>query len=430
MSHWLLAWMLVGAAAAQGQVPVAPSHVSTAPEKRFEIGGQLSMLADVLPRRDVSEIRPQADVELTFRPSSLVRLRFDAFAEGLLADRNGRVTDGVVRAREAWIELAGTKGDLRAGFGRVVWGRLDEIQPSDVINPLDTARYLFDGRSAARLPVTLVRGRWFASEDVIIEGVLAPVFRRATFDELDEPTSPFNLLNDLVLPTGIVVSSRVREEPETRWSNVSGGGRVSGTIGRIDIAGGVFRGFEGFGLLSFEPDLSQIPSPAVVGTLVERFPRFTMLSGDFESVTGDWAWRGEAAVFIEKTLQGAAGTAVKGRAFDAGAGVDRRTGDFRIFASAVLHRQWSIEDPSVERTDLSLVGSIERQFDRDRYLARVFAVINPGDASGFVRGLLVARVRDNVAVEGSAAAFIGDGDDTLARFKTRDFMLIRIRWQL
>ena len=168
----------------------------------------------------------------------------------------------------------------------------------------------------------------------------------------------------------------------------------------------------------------------MVGSLVERFPRFTMLSGDFESVSGDWAWRGEAAVFVEKTLQGAAGTAVKGRAFDAGAGVDRRTGDFRIFASAILHRQWSIEDPSVTRTDVSLVGSIERQFDRDRYLARAFAVINPGDGSGFVRGLLVMRLRDNVAVEGSAAAFIGDGDDTLARFKTRDFMLIRVRWQL
>ena len=57
-------------------------------------------------------------------------------------------------------------------------------------------------------------------------------------------------------------------------------------------------------------------------------------------------------------------------------------------------------------------------------------MINPGDASGFVRGLVVWRVRDNVAVEGSAAAFLGDGDDTLARFKTRDFLLVRVRWRL
>ena len=135
-------------------------------------------------------------------------------------------------------------------------------------------------------------------------------------------------------------------------------------------------------------------------------------------------------MFTEKTLQGATGTAVKGRAFDAGAGFDRRTGEFRVFASAILHRQWSTEDPSVSRTDVSLVGSIERQFGRDRYLARAFTVINPGDASGFVRCLFVWRVRDDVAVEGSAAAFLGEGDDALARFNTRDFMLVRVRWRL
>jgi hypothetical protein len=409
----------------------SPQSPSTSAEKRLEIAGQAAMLADMLPRRDVAEIRPQAGIELSFRPSSVVRLKFDGFAEGLVADRGGRVTDAAVRVREAWIEFASGKGDLRAGFGRVTWGRLDEIQPSDVINPLDTARYLFDGRSAARLPVALVRGRWFVSDDVVVEGVLAPVFRRATFDELDENTSPFNLLNDLVLPAGVVVSPEVvRHEPETSWSNVSGGGRLSGTIGRVDIAAGVFRGFDSFGVLSFEPDFPSSPGTTVTGTLVERFPRFTMVSGDFESVTGDWAWRGEAAVFTEKTLQGAAGTAVKGRAFDAGAGVDRRTGQFRVFASAILHRQWSSEDPSASRTDVSLVGSIERQFGRDRYLARAFAVINPGDASGFVRGLMVWRVRDDVSVEGSVAVFLGDGDDTLARFKTRDFVLARVRWRL
>ena len=30
---------------------------------------------------------------------------------------------------------------------------------------------------------------------------------------------------------------------------MSGGGRVSGTIGRVDIAGGAYRGFDGFGII-------------------------------------------------------------------------------------------------------------------------------------------------------------------------------------
>ena len=133
-------------------------------------------------------------------------------------------------------------------------------------------------------------------------------------------------------------------------------------------------------------------------------------------------------MFVEKSLNGVLGGAVRGRAIDAGIGVDRRTGGFRVFASAVLHREWSDEDPGIARTDVSLVGSIDRQFDRERYLARAFAVLNPADASAFVRGLLVWRVRDDLAFEVSAAAFLGTGDDTLSRFKRRDFALTRLRW--
>ena len=49
-------------------------------------------------------------------------------------------------------------GGVGSGFTRVVWGRLDEIQPTDVINPLDVSRFFFEGRAEARLPVALVRG--------------------------------------------------------------------------------------------------------------------------------------------------------------------------------------------------------------------------------------------------------------------------------
>jgi hypothetical protein len=154
-----------------------------------------------------------------------------------------------------------------------------------------------------------------------------------------------------------------------------------------------------------------------------------MISADFETVVGEWVWRGEAALFAEKSLASATGNVVRGRALDAGVGVDRRTGEFRVFASAVLRREWSAAEPSVDRTDLSLIGSIERQFGRERYLARVFGVVNPVDASAFVRGLFVWRLQDDVALEASAAAFPGTGDDAVSRFKTRDFVLTRLRWR-
>ena len=419
--------------------------------ERIEIGGQISLLGDVLPKRDVAELRARAEVEAAARLSDRVRARFEGFVEGLLADRGGRVSDGAVRVRDAWIEAAASRADVRAGYGRIVWGRLDEIQPSDVINPIDTARFLFDGRSAARLPVAFLSGRVFLSETATLQAVVSPRFRRGSFDELDEATSPFNLYRDVVLPegtglagTGFAAAGPVegtdlgtalapieisRERPRG-IDGVSGGARLSATAGRVDFAVAAYRGRDGFGTLTFEPQAvipGQPPDAFVVGRLVERYPRFTMIAADFETVRGEWAWRGEAAVFVEKTIVSESGLPGPGRVVDAGIGFDRRTGNYRVFGSVLIRREWSHAAPSMSRTDVSIVGSIEREFARERYLARVFAVVNPGDASAFVRALVVARLRDNLALELSGAGFAGTGDDTLSRFRTRDFGLARVR---
>jgi len=409
------------------QEPVSPAAQG---RDRFDIGGHISLLADTLPKREVTEFRGEAGIEATARLSGAVRVRFEGFAEALVADRPGRVTDTGLRVRDAWIEAAGKRADLRAGYGRIIWGRLDEIQPSDVINPLDTARFLFDGRASARLPVAFISGRLFFTETFNVQAVVVPRFRRGSFDQLDESTSPFNLVRDAVVPPGVTLSdvSVRREEPRGREA-VSGGFRMSATAGRLDLSVAAYEGHEGFGLVLFEPDSPlgpPAPSP-VVGRLVERFPRFRMIAGDFETVHGGWAFRGEAALFVKKKLQTAEGTLVNGRVLDAGLGFDRRTGDYRVFGSVLLRREWSDEAPAVAKTNVSLVGSIEREFARERYLARVFAVVNPGDASAFVRGLLVSRLRDNTALELSAAAFAGTGDDTISRFRTRDFVLARLR---
>jgi hypothetical protein len=438
MTSWVVAAFLAAqvARSAQSSVPPPQPAAATASEL-LVLDGHLVLSGDALPDLDAAEFRPQImlDARGTLG-SETYRYRVQGIVEALVADRGSTVTGAIVAARDAWIEIARPHGDLRVGYGRLVWGRLDEIQPSDVINPLDASRFLFDGRSEARLPVAFARGRWFVRDDFTVEGVFAPIFRRGKFDELEESSSPFNLLEDFKLPVlqasaPVQISSEVeRLEPSTTWSNVSGGARISTTIGRVDVSGAVYRGFDGFGLISVELERPAAPSAPVVITRVERYSRFTMVSGDFETVIGEWALRGEAAMFVRKTLSGVTRTgAVDGRAFDGGFGFDRRTGDYRVFGSVIVHREWSAEDSLVSKTDVSLVGSIDRQLKRDRYLVRGFAVVNPGDASAFIRGLLVWKVRDDVSIEGSAAAFLGTSDDTLGRFADRDFLLARIRFR-
>ncbi len=411
-------------------VVLLAAQMTPASSKAITLDGQVVLLTDALPRKDATEFRPAVLLDFT-GGGPHARFRAEVGVEGLVARRGDTVTAAAVRPRDVWVELSGKRGELRAGYGRVIWGRLDEVQPSDVINPIDAARFLLDGRSEARVPVAFVRGRLFAGDGLVLEGVLVPRFGRGSFDQRDEETSPFNLIRDAILPAGVALSSdRVRQiEPAMTWANLSGGGRISATLGRVDVAFAAFRGFDAFGPISFEITAPGTPSPSVIGELVERHPRFTMIAGDFETVAGTWAVRGEAAAFVDRRFAGVTRPGfVEGRSIDAGVGVDRRSGDYRLFASLLIHREWSPEDPAIDRANMSLLGSIERPFRRERWLARAFAIVNPADRSGFVRGLVTWKPRDNVTVEASTGLFLGTSDDQLGRFKERDFAFARLRY--
>ena len=182
MISWIAAATLAAHLGSGGQASRPPVQAATpaASGDRISLDGHISISGDALPVLDVAEFRPQLmlDVRGLLRGETIryrVQAIFEALVRGASADQapdhDTRVTGAIARFRDAWIQAAGARGDLRAGYGRVIWGRLDEIQPSDVINPIDASRFLFDGRSEARLPVAFVRGRFFLREDLTIEGV-------------------------------------------------------------------------------------------------------------------------------------------------------------------------------------------------------------------------------------------------------------------
>jgi len=426
MSPWLAAALLTLSLAP----PAQPASTGV------DLGGELTLLIDGLPRQDALEMRPELVLEASIDLGRGVRARGDVAVSALASRRYGSSrTDLVVRPRDTWIEVAGSRAELRAGYGQLTWGRLDEIQPIDVINPLDASRFLLEGRSVARLPVAFARGRVFLSDDVVLEGVLVPWFRRGRFDELDENESPFNLTRVVGTPAGTEAIGATtgrgltHAEPGRRWANVSGGGRVSATVGRVDVSVVAYRGFDAFGPIVFEPALPLAGPLAIPGRLVERHERFTMIGGDFETVRGAWGWRGELAAFVRKRLAAASRPGlVDGHVVEAGIGVDRRASGFRLYGAVFGRREWSAEDPAVNRADTSLMGSVERTLARDRYTVRVFGLVNPADGSGFLRGLVSWRIEDNVVLDASAGTFLGTGDDTISRFDDRDFVFARLRY--
>ena len=388
-------------------------------------------MVDVVPdvseadgSQGVAELRTRIFVERRQDAGEHLRFNLAGYVDGLLGDReatgaSGTAADAIARPADLFAEFTTARFDLRAGFSRLVWGRLDEFQPTDVVNPLDLTRFLLEGRSEARLPVALVSGRVFLPRSSTLEAVVVPVFRASTFDQLEETTAPFN-----VLPG----ASAARVEPATSWSNLQGGGRLTSTVGRVDWALVAYSGFRTFPTLTLTP-------PGVLG---ETFPRFTMIGGDFETVRGAWGFRGEIAAFVADELQSSiAAAGIPGRTIEGGVGADRRAGDYRFAASVlVTHtatddspagRLARLADPEIDGADALIVGSLDRNFSRDTRRVRAFAVYDPDDGSAFARVIGAISVHDNVWVEGSGGLFVGSSLGAVGRLTGRDFLYARLK---
>ena len=282
--------------------------------------------------------------------------------------------------------------------------------------------------------MALVRGRWYFADDVSVEGVYVPFFRRARFDQLDEPSSPFNIVppftTDVVCiraPCPPIPLPVEQLEPSTSWESAQGGARFNATTGRLDWSVAAYRGFEPFAL--YEGRVTAAPTGIPDLSMQSRHPRFTMIGGDFESViAGEWGLRGEVAAFVADSFQGDGPSVVAGRSFDAGLGIDRRAGSYQ-FSATVLYHHEDPDEPAVEgRSDLSVIVSADRTFARERYQLRGFSVLNPAEETAFVRAIGTARLRDDFALEGSAGWLAGEGPDAIARFGNSDFLYLRLKY--
>lgn len=393
------------------------------------VTGYASAMVDLIGRPAAGADGRDADVELRARVlverrqdlGEHVRLRLSGYLEGLVADRQqaSPTRDLIARPQELHAEFVSERVDVRVGYSRIVWGRLDELQPTDVVNPVDLARFFLEGRAEARLPVALARARLFLPASTILEAVVVPQFRRGRFDQLDEQTSAFNPFNDIRLGTkGSDPFVPGRREPATSWGNLQGGGRAQTTTGRVDWGVSAFRGFRPFGVLD-----------AGAAALQEIYPRFTMVGADFETVRGEWGVRGEAAAFLDDAFQATdVPRAIAGRSFEAGLGADRKAGDFRVSGNVLVRRR-SPEEPSasIDRSDVNLIAAVDRSFSRETRRLQVFAVYDPTEATSFLRAIVTVKLTDLLSIEGSGGWFAGAGPDTLGRFTDRDFAYVRVR---
>jgi hypothetical protein len=382
------------------------------PATAKELRGHFELRGTGYPSRELLEARVRLFGRYDVALGQRWHLRAAGYLDGV-AGNEGRGTDAVIKPHESFLEWRGSRAEVRLGFSNVVWGVLDEIQPTDVVNPIDVARFVVEGRAEARLPVPLVRFRSFTASDTSIEAIWVPLPRRGRFDQVGEESSPF------LPPT---LGALPRGELARRPSHMEAGARVRGTAGRVDWGASFFRDVADFSLYDSRPTEGFVP------TLEPVRPIRWMVGGDLEAAGGGWVVRAEGALFLRDPLQlQVPPRVITATTFHGGLGADRRLGEARVFAN-LLYRAVPSRPSLVDRDEVSFVGGVSRDFGRGTRHVRVFGVYNARAGSAFLRAILGAEVVENLRVEASAGLFRGgDGFDTFALLERADFLVIRLR---
>ena len=162
--------------------------------------------------------------------------------KALVADRDGRVTDAC-GARSRGVDRARRRQGRSSR--RVRARHLGPARRDSAVRRHQSARHraVPVRRPKRRATARGVRARPDGSRRKISSSRACSrrCFAAARSTSWTKSTSPFNLAErpGAACRRGRVCPTSSRHEPETSWSNVSGGGRLSGTIGRVDVAAGV-----------------------------------------------------------------------------------------------------------------------------------------------------------------------------------------------
>jgi hypothetical protein len=193
--------------------------------------------------------------------------------------------------------------DLRAGFQRFAWGRLDEFPPNDLLNPWDYTQFLekpLEDRKIGvpSLSATLNHGDW------IYEAVWVPVlvpYRLPMPDERWAGISPVTMLAGAIPNAEIIPQEPVLPARTADNSNV--GLRIR-HAGDIEWALNLFHGYDPRPVFK-TTSLMIVPSGGNIVIdpgYVPDFHRITAVGFDAAAVKGDWSLRAETAYTFNRYL--------------------------------------------------------------------------------------------------------------------------------
>ena len=208
---------------------------------------------------------------------------------------------------EAYVDLYAGAFELRLGRQKVSWGQLDDLQPTDHVNPEDLTEFIFVPELERKIGVPAARlggywGPW------TLDLVWSPVYSALRFPDRDDRWFPplVEVPERVVTPLGSVpVRTRypdVDAPPHTLASS-DAGARVTRFLRGAEMSASVFHGWDKTQTFSVGGTATLVPTgvptapvaPSVDVSVVPTLHRITMVGGDMAVPIWLLALRAEAA---------------------------------------------------------------------------------------------------------------------------------------
>ena len=210
---------------------------------------------------------------------------------------------------DSFVRYRGENYRLTAGTQKVIWGRIDELPPTDRISRADISRGILDPLSDRRRAMPVLRFEGF-QDGYKLDAIWLPDFRRAALPDQDSVWYPINQTDGSILgfettplmKTFVQLGSISDSAPD---GDGGFGVRLSNTGQQFDYAVTVQRVRQSTPYWQLNPTVREAflagndPAGAIASsseaTFGARYPRTWVAGGDFGFEAMSATWRFEAA---------------------------------------------------------------------------------------------------------------------------------------
>ena len=192
--------------------------------------------------------------------------------------------------QEAFIDYYSDLVDIRFGRQVIAWGKADEMNPTDILNPQDLSN-LSEEKNIRKIGQTALTTKW-KFYNFILEAIWKMEYDNMKLPPLDSRWAFFTIPGMMELPEPEYPPNRIQD---TEWAF-----KLSRTISLFDFSVSYFDGWDNIAtpIFVFDPVTQQIQLDSL------KFFRTKMVGADFAGSVASFGLWGEAAYFITDDKEG------------------------------------------------------------------------------------------------------------------------------